>query len=311
MREKELKLEASFDIAEFLVRGELIAFNTTHNRELVFAVAKKKLDYTDVGPGGTFPKIKSEEGQTYGIYYSTNNEIVHLTDIDNEFLNIHDVQLLPDYRILLVCCRCLYRGENDYDLNGRIYSHQGEFLDEILLGDGIQNVQTTKTGDIWTSYFDEGIFGNYGWNEPVGSSGLIAWNDKGEKQYAFEPRLGLDFMCDCYALNVESATTTWCYYYTEFPLAKIKNHELVNYWDIPLSGCDTFAIHQNYALFKGGYDDRDTLHLFKLSDNNVAKYQSRITLGNIKQIDLACARGDTIFILDGSLVYKIYVHQCL
>ena len=64
----------------------------------------------------------------------------------------------------------------DYDKNGRIYTNKGKFVRDILLGDGIQTVQATSEGVIWTSYFDEGIFGNYGWDNPLGSSGLVAWD---------------------------------------------------------------------------------------------------------------------------------------
>ncbi|WP_176444820.1 hypothetical protein [Paenibacillus herberti] len=39
---------------------------------------------------------------------------------------------------------------------------------EFLLGDGIQSVQVTDKGIIWTSYFDEGVFGNNGWDKPIG-----------------------------------------------------------------------------------------------------------------------------------------------
>ena len=82
---------------------------------------------------------------------------------------------------------------------------------------GIEDVQVTESGIIWTSYFDEGVFGNRGWNDPIGKNGLVAWNGLGEKIYEFLPTTELGEICDCYALNVISDREVWLYYYTEFP----------------------------------------------------------------------------------------------
>ena len=50
----------------------------------------------------------------------------------------------------------------------------GELRRQFVLGDGIKHVQTTAAGDIWVGYFDEGVYGNYGWgndpdSEPIGA----------------------------------------------------------------------------------------------------------------------------------------------
>jgi len=88
--------------------------------------------------------------------------------IECERFTIHDVQPLPN-ELLLACARSFYKGPDDFEKNGRIDTRDGEFLREILLGDGIQTVQAMSSGVIWTSYFDEGVFGNYGWTDPVGA----------------------------------------------------------------------------------------------------------------------------------------------
>jgi hypothetical protein len=51
-----------------------------------------------------------------------------------------------------------------YDAQGR--PSQGE-----VFGDDIAHVQATDTGEIWVGYFDEGVYGNYGWGSsrlPIG-----------------------------------------------------------------------------------------------------------------------------------------------
>ena len=68
---------------------------------------------------------------------------------------------------LLLGARCAYR-ENGPDQNAWIVSRDGTVLSRFCLGDGIQDCVVKKDGTIITSYFDEGVFGNYGWDEPLG-----------------------------------------------------------------------------------------------------------------------------------------------
>lgn len=79
---------------------------------------------------------------------------------------------------LLLGARCAYR-ESGPDQNAWIVSRDGAVLSRFCLGDGIQDCVVKKDGTIITSYFDEGVFGNYGWDEPLGACGLIAWTSEG------------------------------------------------------------------------------------------------------------------------------------
>src|SRR5262249_19851523 len=153
------------------------------------------------------------------------------------------------------------RGHDDYDMNAQVYAASGAWMREMLLGDGIEGVQTTSTGLIWASYFDEGVFGNNGWRTPVGASGLVAWDSNGTKCYEFQPPVGLDRISDCYAMNVDSDETVWCYYYTGFPLVRIRQQRVEHVWSMPLCGSRAFAVWRDYALFCGTYDERDLFHL--------------------------------------------------
>ncbi len=311
MRVLKHTAEMICDISEEMSQGELIAFDCLDNRNAIFAVAKKEVDYRTFRSGASFSKIKPDTRQDYSVFITSDEGAIHLTDIVGEEFNIHHIQPLSKNRLLLVCARSRWRSGTDFDCNGRIYGADGVFQKEILLGDGIQDVQVTTHGKIWTSYFDEGVFGNYGWNDPVGSSGLIAWKANGEKVYEYSPMHGLDVICDCYALNVESDNTTWCYYLDEFPLVKIKDGKEVGYWTIPIRGSDAFAIYRNFALFRGGYNDSDHLYLIQLLENNVAKVVKKISLENVSKVDSVSARGDSLLILSGKFVYRVSVHDFL
>jgi len=270
-------LQPKYDLEPYISEAEVVAFNVGFAGEVLVVLARKPLDYqNEQKDWAIFPKVTPKEVQSYEVLVGMNGEFSSLCTIDNEQYNIHDVQLLPDRNVLLVCARSSYRNEKDFDKNGRIYSPSGEFLYEILLGDGIQNTQSTKDGTIWTGFFDEGVFGNFGWTNPVGASGLIAWDSGGTKAYEFEPIESLDDICDCYALNVVSNTEAWCYYYTDFPLVKIDNFRITDYWDTPVSGSDASDMVKTFELFdetsepiRGAWvrARRDSLYLLK--DNTV------------------------------------------
>ena len=311
MKTIELEVNEQFNISEFTTSGQLIALNCTQERDLVFVMATKELDYRENRSGASFAKITTSHGQNYRVFRSHGDNIVHITDIENESYNIHDVQLFTDQRILLVCGRSRYRSDHDYDKNGRLYSASGKYLNEILLGDGIQDIQIAENDIIWTSFFDEGVFGNFGWNNPIGSSGLVAWQATGEKVYEYHPTKELDTICDCYALNVESKNVTWCYYYTDFPLVKITSRTIENYWNIPIHGSRGVAIHQNYALFWGEYDDPTSLSLIHLGSEHHAHIEKRFSLKNVPPVERSCVRGDTIFMLAGNTIYKISLFEVL
>ena len=131
----------------------------------------------------------------------------------------------PDGRVLLVGARCSFRAEGDYDLNGIVIDPLSGRSTRMLLGDGIRGVQVDDLGRIWVSYFDEGIFGNFGWGDPgsapVGLAGLVCFSDSGEKIWEY-PYQTHDPISDCYALNV-SGSQAAIFFYTDFPVCRISS----------------------------------------------------------------------------------------
>jgi hypothetical protein len=310
-----IRLEPIVDFSSYLGSGELVAVNVGPERQLCAVIALKKLDYRITEPSGvSFVKTKPDVPQTYRVLVYSNRILTHDVIIEDCF-NIHDIQPLPNEELLLVCCRSYFRGPKDYDLNGRIYSTKGEFLREILLGDGIAQVQSTTRGEIWTSYFDEGIFGNYGWVSPVGACGLIAWDDHGNKHYEYNPPEELGYLCDCYALNVESDSSTWFYYYTDFRLVHLQDQRLSEYWEPPISGSRAFAIKPGYALFSGDYEKRDLYHLFELENHGNVRQGSihRLIDENNTPIEdtNVFGRANSLYVVRNQKVYELKIETVL
>lgn len=298
----------------------LVAFNVGPRDDLYFVYALRALDYRTPDNGfATFAKVTPETPQQYlvrSLRASTSpSDVRHGAVVDvhinQEPFNIHNVQPAGD-ELLLVCSRSMYRGPNDYDRNGHVYGRDGAFHREILLGDGIQTVQATASGEIWVSYFDEGIFGNFGWDDTVGASGLIAWSATGERLYCFEPPPEQGPIDDCYALNVASDRDVWCYYYSDFPLVHIHDRKAVNSWSVPVHGAHAFATADSQLLLAGTYDNRSALSFLSLGADGVAHLVRSFSLSvdGERAIDLdnAVGRGSKLYALGERAVYVVDVN---
>jgi hypothetical protein len=312
---RTLRLYPVASLGPLIGEGELVAFNVGPDGVVYLVVAQRPLDYRIERPGwASFAKSVPEQPKRYRVVGLSGPKPILDFVLEGERFNIHDVQPLGD-ELLLVCARSYYKGPDNFERNGRVYTRVGQFAREILLGDGIQSVQATSDGVIWTSYFDEGVFGNYGWEKPVGASGLVAWGSHGNMLYDFRPSAGLDSICDCYALNVESQEDTWLYYYTQFPLVRLHCREIASFWKMPLGGSDAFAVSADHALFRGGYEDHDTYHVFVLGSNGTVELVSKVELqgqnGSKLVANRVVGRGDTIHLVSDGSLYRVDVQTVL
>ena len=310
-------LQASETIAVPPASGRvaLVGFNVGPHGELYFVSALGQLDYQTRDNGfAIFPKPVPDSPQRYRVQCSRNGSVDLDVTISDEQFNIHDVQPMGD-ELLLSCSRSLRRTEEDFDLNGRIYGRDGIFRRGILLGDGIEAIQSTSGGQLWTSYFDEGVFGNFGWRDPVGASGLVAWNSAGEKLYEFDPPAGFGSMADCYALNVAADDEVWCCYYTDFPLVRIQNGKANSVWRSPVRGSHAFAVADGHVVFAGDYTNRNQLHLVKLFPDEKAKLVATFPLiddcGESLSIERVVGRGSRLYALSGETVHVIDVNDVI
>lgn len=305
-----VKLKPVVSLTQWIGVDEIVGFNVGPDGCVYLILAQKVLDVRHVTTRGSFAKSVPNQPNRYHVVGLCGAKEQLNVIIENERFNIHDIQPLGD-ELLLVCGRSAYRGPADFERNGRVYTRDGKFTREILLGDGIQDVQTTPSGVIWTSFFDEGIFGNNGWNNPVGSSGLVAWDASGTKLYEFQPTAGLDSICDCYALNVASEEDIWQYYYTEFPLVWLKGRVVRKFWNAPVRGSDAFAITGTHVLFRGGYDERTSLELFSLDYGGSMKHVARLELqdenGSVLTPERVVGRGSALHFMSGNNLYCLNV----
>lgn len=215
------------------------------------------------------------------------------------------VQVSPNGEILIVAARCRRFTDGSHELNARVYDTAGNLCREFLLGDGIEHVQIDKNGKIWVGYFDEGVFGNYGWghgNDHFGAAGLSCFDSEGRKLWDFQPPSGTDFIADCYALNV-SKDGVWAYYYTGFPFVRVDDNWDVKAWNSETSGAREFAVHGKQLLLYGGYGQEKTNCKLLRLENGAAKLAGRVCLTLPPDEDLSVAtvigRDNVLHVLAG------------
>lgn len=188
------------------------------------------------------------------------------------------VDRLPNGNLLIVGSRAAYYPDGTYDSNALIFGSDGKLIRRVLLGDGIQSVFCDGRGRIWVAYFDEGVYGNFGWGsedgpEPIGAAGLACFDDRGDVLWRFNSENEAHWIDDCYALNVRNELIT-VFYYSDFSICQIDGEFRRRFWDTDLGGCHAIAVHANQALLTGQYHDSpETGYLGTMSDDRLGDVQ--------------------------------------
>ncbi len=128
---------------------------------------------------GIFPKPRMEKAKRFRLVRVSQGE-VRVIELPELNITFPVVDVFPDGSILLVATRAQWRAEGDYDLNAVVCDSGTNQAVHFLLGDGINSLGIDEQSRIWVAYSDEGVFGNFGWNNPgpetVGRSGLACFN---------------------------------------------------------------------------------------------------------------------------------------
>lgn len=293
-------LELQYDFGEYINGFTVVDSSIGPMGEICILTVNKVPERID----GAFPPVHTTESHDYRVIILAKGEIKEIV-LKNQKWNYHFIQTIDNDNILLVCARAHLYDDGKFDRNAKVFDRNGTLLREFLLGDGIQDLYVTKENNIWTSYFDEGVYGNYGWNEPIGRNGLRAWDSNGNELYKY-PNSNAHFIDDCYALNVLTDQEVWFYFYSEFELGRYDNGS-IEYYKPDVEGADGFIIYEDYVLFRGGYSNRDKYTLYKMHTGNQLKKVGLLTLldenrKEIKAESISC-RGSLLLLTNGTKVY--------
>lgn len=248
-----------------------------------------------------FPATVTEEYYSYKVLRLKDGEetVLHLP---NEQWNYHIVESIDDDHILLACARSIYHDETHVDQNGRVYDWDGNLIRSFCLGDGIDHMYTTRNNQIWTGYFDEGVYGNYGWKKPIGNSGLVGWDHEGN---IIDDGNDRKLMGECLALNVAANDEIWYFIGIDAQIGLMNESGEFQFTTDAL-GFQTFAINGDTMVVHREYFDHH--HFFELvrkanSYEIVQELEFRKPNGNPLQPQLTSNRADRLLFLDGSELY--------
>ena len=229
--------------------GSLVNMQIGYDKRLYFLFNEKIPERID----GMFVPTESDSRYcVMALDIDWDNETVvgeRFFDLGTQKMNFHFVQPLNG-GLLLVASRC-YCINGIGEKNAALIDDRGTIIDQYCLGDGIEDVFVLSDGRIVTSYFDEGVFGNYGWTEPIGSSGLVVWDRDGRIIWEADSDI-----CDCYALNIDNNERLWYYFYTEFELV-CTDLQKETVYQPDISGSCMFILTDDgqSVIFDKGYDD--------------------------------------------------------
>lgn len=278
----EFQFEQRADFSTIIGKNKIIASTVDANGDAVLLTVAPKYEKAAFGREerkgfAIFPFSKAKRSYPATFIRFDGREVLQKTELAEVEIAFPSVQPLPNGEVLLVGARCHYR-EGDPEKNASVFNQDGKLQRRFVLGDGINSVQTTSEGMIWVSYFDEGVFGNYGWNQPMGASGLICFDSTGRIVWEFKPPDGFDSICDCYAMNV-ATNAVWACYYTEFPLVKIDSDHQVRGWKNEVGGASALAVDGRRALLWGGYGDKRTRCVLQDIDQESLNSSREIQIG--------------------------------
>lgn len=285
---------ALYDLTQELEGRELVALSVGSNRDILTVSSASPLPRTH----GVVLR-QGDEFQLH-IHHRTKSgvEEIALPPSPHVFHNVQVVQ--GDY--LCVDSLCLDDGHNAH-----VFNRSGELLRSWHAGDAILDVQVSTDGQVWVSYFDEGIFGN----NPLSRQGLNCFNTCGERSlgYADTPRgkFELSNIIDCYALNVASNRDTWLCYYTDFPLVHLVEKQIREVFapSPEMSGMHAFAVMRSSSLFVGGYRYKNRIFWRDLNTKRQFELEVVTEEGEALEWRYARGRGADLFLTNGLKVWML------
>ncbi|CAN5343798.1 hypothetical protein BH10CYA1_BH10CYA1_16520 [soil metagenome] len=297
MTSPTLEFKLNWDLSEHLKGQAVLAQAICFDGSLAVVTTAPELKDLAFGrteqPGfATFPATMAASSYEVTVHlFGPQTEMIKTVSIPGCSSAYPLVQSLPDNSILLVSSRCRY-SDNGPELNASVYSSEGKLLRQFCLGDGINNVLVTPSAEIWVGYFDEGVFGNFGWKEPMGAAGLNCFDSEGKISWCYDdPPDGFDYIADCYAMTL-SGDDLWACYYTDFPVVRIDKSKKITCWHNDTCGASVLATNGRSVLFYGGYGDkRHDCFVSRLGDSDSVAKPVQYELSLAEGLDQASVLG--------------------
>jgi len=274
-----LTLPKGIDLWDHIPDGEVVAAGWGPDDDLALVVTEPA--EATVARGGSSGAGADHRYRATLLRVSPDGQDARAARVDLDLVASR-VQPLDDGGYLVASSRCARYTDGTHELNGAVLAADGRELRRVLLGDGIGELQVDRNGGIWVGYFDEGVFGNLGWDKPVGAPGLIRFAQTGDALWKYPQgfehppqgdvmrnQVGLSVpppIDDCYAMNV-AYDAVWICPYSDFPLVRIGFDGATRSWPpIGVDGPGAFAVADGRVLMFGGYRSNGDLRRVVVGD---------------------------------------------
>jgi hypothetical protein len=215
-----------------------------------------------VGPDGTAFAVwphRKEARRKQVTSHSGGGDIVTAVDVETA-LRVSFVQPLPNSRLLLAAAR----SRHDSLPNTEVWTGGGELIHAGDLGDAIEEVLTTPTGQIWVGYFDEAMGGR-----GPQTHGLVRFTQQLAPDWLYPAEAGLPSVFDCYALNVDGETA-YCCPYTDFHLISVLDDQAIDLGATPYGSAHCLLVRGTEGALIGGWGpDYDLVTALRIGSNGV------------------------------------------
>lgn len=303
------RLELRADLAPLVREQAIVAWSIGPESEALLLLVDRELAEAPFGrddsTGPSFPLSQPRRGYPATWLRCQGQQVLQRVDLPEVELAFPLIEALPGGEILLAGARCHYR-DGDPERNAVVFGPDGRERRRFVLGDGLRGLGATPDGRLWAAYFDEGIFGNYGWSEPLGGAGLVCFDLEGRVVWEFMPPEGFGHPCDCYAFNV-AGPEVWACYYTDFPVVRIDSTHRVEGWLNDVEGANALVTDGRRVLLWGGYGEFRTRAVLLELEESVAVEKRRLRLerpnGESLEHAEVVGRGSTLHALAGNRWY--------
>ncbi len=265
-------------------KASVIATSVDANGNAVFLTANRddqaKASAKETQTIGIFPKSRAPSDVAFSLVVQSSAG-AETTILPAMNMTLPYVDVFSDGACVLVGARSSWRSKDDFDLNGALIERGAKTAKRVCFGDGIEGIGIDGTDRIWISYFDEGVFGNFGWSNPgptgLGAGGLNCFDRTGNLLWQHNREATTEHIDDCYAMNV-SPLGVWFYFYTDFKVARVTEDFSIEYYDTPISGSHSFVTDGHRFVFSSQYfEPVTTFHATNLSKGKLV-HKCKISL---------------------------------
>ena len=170
-----------------------------------------------------------------------------------------------------------------------------------MFGDGIQHVTATRSGSCWVGYFDEGIFGNFGWGgpgpAPIGRFGINRF-DQTMHLAAHAPS---EYeIADCYAMTAVDESVFACTY-TDWEIVRLGPSGERRSWTNDVAGASAIVVKGSAVALVGGYTESRS----RLVVGSLGESRFEPTMTTTLTIDGEDITGDKLLVASGHQLHAM------